>query len=185
MMEVSIKIPVWLRILNVFFGLFLILISGYIIVNAEATIVTLLIFFIFLLLLSGLIRILNGIFDNHLTKKIRLVNFVLGLLLIGLGIIIWYIPDIGVDILIYLLAFGLMLQGISRIAVGGADSLLANWFRILLILLGVISIVLSSLVILLPDLGLAVLILLLSYGFLISGIGRIATGFSGWALVES
>ncbi len=182
---VSVKIPFWLRLFNLLFGVILVILSGYIIINVGIALLSILLLFIIILLVSGIIRIINGIFDQHLSKKIRIVNLIIGILVIGLGIVVWNYPLFGVEILIYLLAFGLILQGVARITVGGADTYLVGWFRAFLIILGVISILLASLVILAPVLGEIMLVFLLSWGFLISGIGRIATGFSGYMLIES
>jgi uncharacterized membrane protein HdeD (DUF308 family) len=183
--SISLKIPVWLRLLNVIFGIFLVILSGYVVLNPGIALLSLLVFFILILLISGIIRIINGIFDRHLSKKIRIISLTIGIVLIGVALIVWNYPLFGVDLLIYLLAFGLILQGIGRIAVGGGDTYLKGWFRGLLMTLGVISILLAGLVLLAPNLGQIMLVFLLAWGFLISGIGRIATGFSGYMIVDS
>ncbi len=138
-----------------------------------------------ILIISGITRIVNGLFDKHVSKKMRMTNFIFGLLLTGIGVVVVLLPDLGIDLLIILLAFGLILQGVARITVGGSDSYLAIWYRGVFVLFGFISILLGVVVIISPSLGVLTLILLLAWGFIVSGIGRIATGFSGYALVET
>jgi len=67
-----------------------------------------------------------------------------------LGIIVVIFPELGIEMLIFFLAIGLMLQGIAGITVGGSDIDLSTWFRNILIILGVLSILLSFIVIFFP-----------------------------------
>ncbi len=114
----------------------------------------------------------------------RVLNIIVGLAALTLGIVVVIFPDLGIEILIFILAIGLMLQGIARITVGGSDTDLPTWFRSILIILGVLSIFLSFIVIVFPTLGYLSLIFLLAWGFLLTGIGRIAVGVSGYMILE-
>ena len=184
-MQLTVEIPIWLRIYNIVVGLVFLFLSIFVITNIELAITSLILILSIIVIFAGLSRSINGLFDQHLTKPTRIFNMLIGGFGIVLGVFILLLQALGEEFLIFLLALGLFAQGLARLIVSIADVLIPRWFRFLLILFGVFSIFFSILVIIFPGLGIVTLIFLLALGFMCSGIGRMMTGFSGQVLLQT
>jgi uncharacterized membrane protein HdeD (DUF308 family) len=83
------------------------------------------------------------------------------------------------QVLIYILSFALLLNGIARLVIGGFARALPRWLRGIFVVVGLVTIVLSVFVFVSPAFGFLALVLMLSFTFLFNGIARIAQGIVG------
>ncbi|WP_455141330.1 DUF308 domain-containing protein [Candidatus Hodarchaeum mangrovi] len=184
-MQLTVEIPIWLRIYNIAVGLVFLFLSIFVITNIELAISSLILILSIIVIFAGLSRSINGLFDQHLTRPTRIFNMLIGGFGIVLGVCILLFQVLGEQFLIFLLALSLLTQGLARILVSLTDFLIPRWFRFILILFGGVSIFISILVILFPELGIVTLIFLLAIGFISSGIGRMITGFSCYVVRQT
>jgi uncharacterized membrane protein HdeD (DUF308 family) len=78
-----------------------------------------------------------------------------------------------------LLAFGLLVHGITRVIIGATAKILANWVRGLLVAGGILTIILSVVVLAFPGVAILTMVFLLSVGLIWSGIDAIVAGATG------
>jgi uncharacterized membrane protein HdeD (DUF308 family) len=78
-----------------------------------------------------------------------------------------------------LLAIALLIMGIGRLAVGLVAKRFDLWFRVVLMVIGIGTIILSIIIFFMPTIGAVVLLILLSVTLLINGVGRLLLGVVG------
>jgi len=93
-------------------------------------------------------------------------------------------PGLGVATLIVLLSIGLIFAGISSISIVGFSGL-SKSVRAVCVIAGIISLILALMVVLFVGYGLLTLLILVSYGLIVYGLGRIFLvykfkGTAGW-----
>ena len=96
---VETKMPTWLRFFNISFGLIL-FIGAFIILLFPVIQPYIVIGFSSLILLMGLSRLANGLFDKGLKTSLKILKLVVGFILTGLGILSYFAPDFGKDFFI-------------------------------------------------------------------------------------
>lgn len=173
------KAPGWLRSLDIVFGLIGIILSVVVLVYQELAILTLIFVLSIALLIIGIARVIIGISAKYLSDGLRTLNVGTGILALVLAIVAMLYPELATQMLIYLLSFALLINGIVRLVIGGFAKVLPSWLRGLLVVVGLLTIVLSVVVFISPALGELTLILLLSINFLLNGIARIISGITG------
>lgn len=106
---------------------------------------------------------------------IRLARTILGVIAIIAGILILVFPGTAVDVLVALVAVGLIILGVMSLYVGirGIDR--PQWQRIALPVGGLLALALGITAIAAPGVGRDILLLLLAVGLLFYGISRIST----------
>ncbi|MGZ5485604.1 MAG: DUF308 domain-containing protein, partial [Nitrososphaeraceae archaeon] len=166
-----------IRILQIILGIITIAISMAIIVNPGFGTKFLVSLISIILFVVGIERISIGFLPKIAKSTTRTSNFVfrisniaLGALTIGLAILVLALPLSAIGFLVTLLAVGLLFIGIARIVSGIIDKQASKWSRALLIGVGILSIVVSFLVITEPFLGLFALVFMLAVNLLIIGI---------------
>jgi uncharacterized membrane protein HdeD (DUF308 family) len=138
-----------------------------------------LLYFAFVFIGTG--RILIGALFRLLPRSLRIINIIGGLVLLGLAIMVlaYQYPYFATAVLVSLLAFGLLVHGITRVTIGAMAKILANWVRGLLVAGGVLTIILSIIVLVYPGVAVLTLVFLLSIGLTWSGIDAIVAGATG------
>lgn len=169
----------WLRTFDIIVGVIAIFLSLVVLLNPELTIATLIFILSITLIIIGIARILNGFLGEKLSDGLRAVNIFVGLLSFVLAFFVLIYIQLTTIVLIYLLSFILLLNGIARIVIGGAIDEFPGWLRGFLIVVGAMSIGLSFLIFLVPRLGAATIIIYLSLVLIINGITRIVRGATG------
>jgi len=96
-----------------------------------------------------------------------------------LAIVALLYTDLTTQVLIYILSFVLLLNGVARLVIGGFGRVFPKWLRGFFVVVGVLTIVLSVIVFVSPSLGFLALVLLLSFTFMFNGIARIIQGITG------
>ena len=173
------KAPKWLRAFDVIFGLIAVLLSFVVLAYQELAILSLILVLSIALLIIGISRILTGVFAKYLSEGIRTLNFGTGLVAIVLALIALLYTNFTAQVLIFLLALVLLLNGVIRVIISAFARAYPNWFRGLSVVVGALTITLSAVVLVYPDFGFLALVLMLSFTFMFNGIARIIQGVTG------
>ena len=133
------------------------------------------IFFIF-----GIGRLIDAFSDDKLNKFAVIAKFLTGLLASIMGIIILSIIIIystfSIIFLINLFALVLLIIGIVRIVIGILVDKYSMEYRILLIIVGILSFIVSLVVLFLPPFNYYISVLMISLTLLINGLARVFYG---------
>ena len=125
------------------------------------------------------IRSISLVGFSRLSKGLRAVSVAAGIVALILAPIVLLFPGLGELSLVFILSYGLVVYGFSRIFMGyelkGADGLV----RGLLVAVGVIDIILSAFVLILPGVALLTLTIILSFAMLLSGAEILYSGAVG------
>lgn len=173
------KAPGWLRALDIVFGLIAIILAVVVLAYQELAILTLIFILSIALLILGIARVIIGISAKYLSDGLRALNVGTGILALVIAIVALLYPELATQMLIYLLSFALLINGIVRLVISGFAKAFPSWLRGLLAVVGLLVIVLSVVVFVSPAMGELTLILLLSINFLLNGIARILSGVTG------
>jgi uncharacterized membrane protein HdeD (DUF308 family) len=175
------KIPNWLRALYIIIGLGSVVLGIAVLLMPNVAVDTLIFLLYFALLFIGTGRILIGALFKLLPQSLRIINIISGLVLLGLAlmVLVYQYPYFATAVLVSILAFGLLINGITRVIAGGFAKILPNWMRGFLVAGGVLTIVLSIIVLVYPGVALLTLVFLLSIGLTWSGIDAIVAGATG------
>lgn len=171
--------PPWLRMLQIVLGGICIVLSLAILVYISAALLTVILILSVILLVVGIERIAVGIAIPTSSRISRYSNIGIGLLVIAFSIVLMQFPIFTLAVLVVLGAVALLVSGISRI-IQGISNKASRYSRSFHVAVGVLSIVVSSLVIAHPiSLGLVLFAIMISVVFLINGIEMIGLGISG------
>jgi len=173
------KAPSWLRALDIVFGLIAIILSLVVLAYQELAILTLIFILSIALLIIGIARVIIGISAKYLSDGLRALNVGTGILALVVALVALLYPELATQMLIYLLSFALLINGIVRLVISGFAKAFPSWLRGLLAVVGLLTIVLSVIVFVSPAMGELTLIFLLSINFLLNGIARILSGITG------
>jgi uncharacterized membrane protein HdeD (DUF308 family) len=175
------KAPNWLRALDIILGLVAVVLGIAVLFMPNVAVETLIFYLYFALLFIGTERILVGALFKPLSRGLRIISIVAGLIAIGLAIAVlaYSYPYFATALLVSMLAFALLIQGVARVIIGALAKILANWVRGLLVAGGVLSIVLSIMVLVFPGVALLTLVFLLSITLVWNGIDAIVAGVTG------
>jgi uncharacterized membrane protein HdeD (DUF308 family) len=173
------KAPGWLRAFDIVFGLIAVVLSVVVLAYQELAILTMIFVLSVVLLVTGIARIFGGIFAKYLSDGIRAFNVGIGIVVVALGFVALVYTDFTTQVLIYILSFVLLLNGVARLVIGGFAKAFPKWLRGFLAVVGILTIVLSVVVFVSSEFGVLALVLLLSFTFMFNGIARIIQGITG------
>jgi len=180
-----VKLPLWLRIFYLVFG---VLIAGFAIVafiNMPLDFIDDILILGIAITAIALPRILSSFFDKRLTKSLKVFNLLVALLIIPAGIIaiIWTALDF--LILIDILALAILMIGLLAILQGVEDKSKVRIYRVIVNILGSILIGLAATV-LIMDFSFTdrILVSLLSTSLLIIGLRRLIEGIVDYRIFK-
>jgi len=173
------KSPGWLRAFDIVFGLIAVILSVVVLAYQELAILTMIFVLSIVLLVTGIARIFTGIFAKYLSDGIRAINFGIGIVAVALGLVALAYPNLTTQVLIYILSFVLLLNGVARLVIGGFGRAFPKWLRGFFAVVGILTIVLSVVVFVSSEFGFLALVLMLSFTFMFNGIARIVQGITG------
>jgi len=173
------KSPGWLRAFDIVFGLIAVILSVVVLAYQELAILTMIFVLSIVLLVTGIARIFTGIFAKYLSDGIRVINFGIGIVAVALGLVALAYPNLTTQVLIYILSFVLLLNGVARLVIGGFAKVFPKWLRGFFAVVGILTIVLSVVVFVSSEFGFLALVLMLSFTFMFNGIARIVQGITG------
>ncbi len=175
-------VPGWLRGLEIITGIVLVILSfmvwGYPLIAG----LTFVFIFGLALIVLGTMRMGEGIFDPALSKGMRALLVILGILLVGIGLFAIAAPLAGALTMIYFFAFALMLAGVDRLARAGGGKPAPespSWARYFSIIAGIFAILAGFVILLFPGFGAALLFVIIAIVVLILGIELIVAGIRG------
>ncbi len=114
--------------------------------------------------------------NNNISKGIRILQIIVGIIAIALSIAVIINPGFGIEILVFLLSVTLFVVGIERVSIGFLPYIRKSSTRIINIVLGGLAILLSIIVIAFPIFTMGFLVTLLALGLLFIGVARIVHG---------
>jgi uncharacterized membrane protein HdeD (DUF308 family) len=173
------KMSSWLRAANLIIGFIILLLSLVVLSYPGLAITTLIMILAIGLIITGSVRIFIGFMDESISDKLRGFNVFIGLLMFVLAFIVIIYNWLTTIVLIYILAFSLLLNGLARFVIGGAVKKFPGWLRGFFVVIGALSIVLSFLIFIYPGLGTLTLVYILSIVLLLNSMSRIARGITG------
>lgn len=118
---------------------------------------------------------------SGLSKGLRVVSVIAGIISLILALMVLLFVGYGVLTLLIFVSYGLIVYGFSRIFLGYTLKKTASWFRGLMVAVGVLDIILSVVVLALPGLALLTLAVILALVMLVSGAESIVSGAVGQA----
>lgn len=166
------------RTIEVLGGIVVIALAIVALADPQFTIQTLVIVIAAGLLVGGLFRIAVGAFATVLPSPLRGFNITGGVIAFVLGIAALLDQQAAVATLIGILAVALLLVGALEIGVGVARHP-PIWLRLVILAIGVLTIVLSVIVIVDMSIGQTILAAILALALLLLGIRNIVHGVTG------
>jgi len=168
------------RILQVVLGGIAIALSLGVIFNPGLGIATIALLLSATLLVVGIERVVTGFTQSNRSSKLsKFGNISLGALVALLGITVLAFPIFATEVLVTLLAIGLLFIGIARIIHGLTDKNISKWSKGSLVGVGILSLAVSFVVFAYPALGVLLLTLVLGINLLIIGVQSVAYAISG------
>jgi uncharacterized membrane protein HdeD (DUF308 family) len=178
----TIRSPPWLRMLQIVFGSIVVLLSVvillFLVIFPGIAFLILILFMSLVLLVVGIERIAIGLSPVS-SRKTRIIDIVLGVVVIGISIFLMQFPILASVSLVILGAVALMIGGIARI-VQGISRDIPKSSKGLIIGVGALSVAISIAIIVNPIMvGLVLAVIILAVTLLIAGIEMIYLGLRG------
>ena len=114
--------------------------------------------------------------EQGVSKGIRILQIIVGIIAIALSIAVIVNPGFGIEILVFLVSLTLLVVGIERVSIAFLPYIKKSSTRISNIVLGGLAIALSIIVIAFPIFAIGLLVTLLALGLLFIGAARIVHG---------
>ena len=172
------KQPGWLRGLEVATGLLSIMFGVLVLVYPGWGVSTLVVLLSIGLFFVG-IRSISLVGFSSLSRGLRAVSGIAGIISLILALLVVLLPGYGVLTLLIFVSLGFMAYGLSRIFIAYELRTMVGWIRGMIAAVGVVDVILSFLVLALPGLALLALAVILSVVLLVSGAEMIFTGAIG------
>jgi uncharacterized membrane protein HdeD (DUF308 family) len=166
------------RVLEMLGGVIVIALAIFALADPQFTIQTVVIVIAAGLIIGGLFRIAVGAFATVLPSPLRGFNVTGGVIAFVLGIAALFDLQAAVATLIGILAVALLLVGALEIGVGVARRP-PVWLRLVIVTIGVLTVILSVIVIIDMSIGQSILAAFLAFALLLVGIRNIVHGITG------
>ena len=172
--------PKWLRILQITIGAAAIILSIFIIISPKLGGITAISMVAITLLIVGIERIASGVSSKY-SKRSRLINIGLGIVIVAFGIFTIANPSGSIRFMVLLVGIALLINGIVRITDAlikkrNEDRQLNKIFRLIV---GIISIAIAIITLVSPGFGVLFVALVVGIALLINGIEIIVAGIAG------
>lgn len=168
---------------NILIGLLMVLLSIVAIMYPDATNISVAFLLSVVLMITGISRIVNASSDEKLSNVKAIGRFISGAFALIISVVAMLLIisdwDTARDLWYLLVAVALLIIGIIRIVLGIQSKKFDNWFRILVIIIGILTVILSILVLLIPDLGGDIVVIMISLSLLVNGVVRVILGIIG------
>ncbi|MFX1237068.1 MAG: DUF308 domain-containing protein [Promethearchaeota archaeon] len=168
---------------NILIGLLMIIFSILAIMYPDAANLGVALLLSFVLLLAGFVRLINAVSDEKLSNVKVISRFISGIfaLVISIIAIVMIISDpiTALDWWYFLIAIALLITGIARIVLGASAKEFDQWFRILVLIIGILTLIFSIIVLVIPDLAGIYIVVLIALSMMINGIIKIILGIIG------
>ena len=165
-----------MRVVQIGLGALAIILSIVAFSMPGLTMLTLVMLIAIILVITGIEKIISGLFILH---KSRLLTVGLGILTIILAGLALSFPITATIAVIWILGLSLMVDGFSRIADGLTNKSNKKWVRGFTVGVGILAVIIAFMVIVSPAFGAVLASIMISISLLIIGIEMITTGISG------
>ena len=173
-----VKQPGWLRALEIVAGLLAMASAVLVFIFPVWGVVTLVLILSIGLFFLGF-RSISLVGHGGSLKSHKVLSAVTGIMTLILALLVIIFPAYGVVTLLMFVSFGIMIYGFGRLFLAYAVKTAAGWIRGLMAMVGIIDVILSILVLLLPGFALLTFAAILSLMLLISGAESIISGIIG------
>ena len=182
-MKNSVKTPSWFRFIQIGLGILVVILAILIIINPIAGLISIVLFLGIILLMVGIEQVVVGLYYRG---RSRLSSIGLGILVMALASIVIIYPTFTSMFIVFLVGFALMFDGISRIIKGiNNKHEEKSWSRAFSIGSGILSIVLSVMILIFPVVGEIFVGLLIGLAALVIGSQIIMEGLVGRIRINS
>jgi uncharacterized membrane protein HdeD (DUF308 family) len=172
------KQPDWLRALEIVTGVLAIILGILVLIYPGLGVATLVFWLSVGLLFMGF-RSISLVGYGGLSNGIKVLSVVSGIISLILAVMVIIFPDYGVLTLIWFVSFGLLVYGFGRMFLAYTLKRTAGWIRGSMVAVGVLDVILSVVVLLLPGVSLLTLVVILSIVLIASGAEAIVSGAVG------
>src|SRR5271157_1034 len=170
--------PGWLRGLEIITGLLAMVFGVLVFVFPGWGIGTLIVMLSIGLFFSG-IRSISLIGYRSLSSSLRAMSAISGIISLILALLVALFPGYGELTLLILVSFGLIVYGFGRIFIASTLKPTVGWIRGMMVAVGVLDVILSVVVLVIPSLALLTFAVVLSVVLLVSGAEMIISGAIG------
>ena len=170
----------WLRIAEIILGSIIIIVSVIALSFSWLSLLNRILFLSIALFLMGFTRIIKGIFLKYFSLALHVTDLKVAVIELVLAVFIVTYPGLSSQMLVYLLFIPLLFHGIVRVAIYFTEKDLPSWLRRVLIAKGLITVLLTGVVVAFQPLNLPITVSVFSLVFMASGISRIALGIAGY-----
>lgn len=174
-----IKAPASLRFAQIAVGIITLVLAGIVLAFPGFAIFLVAIWLSISLFFGGIESIIVGAGARHLSKAGRAISICLGAVTVGLSIAVFAFPVATALTLVVLLSIALLFLGAGAIARGACERLIPRWARVMLVVVGAITVGLSIPVMIFPVFGMYLLVVLIATALIINGASYIAAGVTG------
>jgi uncharacterized membrane protein HdeD (DUF308 family) len=169
------ELPKWARIGQIVLGFLAIALSGVVLIFPGIATLSLVVILSTTLIVIGIEKATI----SFARGRRKLIDMGLGIAVIAIGIAAIAFPMAAALVFIALIAFGLLFDGASRIIEGVAEKARHLWNRAFNIGTGVVSVILSVMIIAMPFIGEIFISLMIAFALLITGVVIITSGLYG------
>ena len=172
-----------LRASNLLLGLATIIMAIIVLLYSIAGVIILLLIMSIAVIIIGIARLINAYANEKLDSSAKLAKIISGLLALVFGVIVLIntlrTPLIAIDVLILFIALLFLIIGVARVFVGALTKEYFQWYRVILIIVGIVVIILSIIVLFNLRMDDVMLIFILALSMLLTGIARLILGIIG------
>ncbi len=172
------KQPGWIRGLEVGAGLLSLMLAMSVFVFPALGVATLIFLLAVGLIFAG-VRSVSVAEYGPFSKSMRVLGAITGVLSVALGVTVMIFPGLALFGLITLLCFGLMFYGIGRLSLAYSLKATSTGLRGVIVAVGILDIILSAVVVLLPGLALLSLVVILGLALFVTGAEMCVSGAVG------
>ena len=172
------KQPAWLRGIEVVTGLLSMLLGVLVLLFPGWGVSTLVVLLSIGLIFAG-IRSISLIGYGRLSKGLRVMSVIAGIVSLILALLVLILPGFAILTLLILVSLGMMVYGFGRIFLAYTRSTMVSWLRGMMVAVGVVDVILSVVVLVLPGLSLLAFAVILALVLLVSGAEMVISGAIG------
>ncbi len=185
-MSEKVKLPLWLRIFYLIFGVAIVGFAIILFINSSVAFIDEIQFLGIAIIIVSIPRLLAGLFDRRLTKSLKIFNFLVGLLIVPVGITAIIMPTLDFFILVDIFALAILMVGILGILQGAEDKSKIRSYRVIVNIIGFILIGLAATVLVGEHQfsNNSILVYILSTGLLIIGLRRLIEGIVDYRIFK-
>ena len=172
------KQPGWFRALEIATGLLSIVLGVLVLIFPSWGISTLIILLSFGIFFSA-IRSISLIGNSGLSKGLRAISVISGIISLIFAALVLVFPGFAILTLLFLVSTALLVYGVGRIFLAYTLKTTASWIKGMMVAVGIVNVILSLAVFVLPGLAVLTVTVIIALAVLISGAEMIVSGAIG------